>query len=99
MTRRILTMDLVIRLYASFSLKDKRKVRKSLCDRLRQRYNISIAETDYHDTLNTIGLSLAYVALNEATALEMEGTLQDNIDAILELDASGELIEVVTQIA
>ena len=38
-----------LRLENSHSLKDKRHVVKSLKDRLRHKFNVAVAEVDYHD--------------------------------------------------
>jgi len=43
----VLTLEL--RIDHAHSLKDKRQVVKSLKDRLRNRYNVSVAEIDYQD--------------------------------------------------
>jgi uncharacterized protein YlxP (DUF503 family) len=43
----VLTLE--IRLEQSHSLKDKRHVVRSLKDRLRQRFNVSVAEIDFQD--------------------------------------------------
>jgi uncharacterized protein YlxP (DUF503 family) len=44
------------------SLKDKRRVVKSLKDRLRKRFNVSVAETAYQDAWSRAELSVALVA-------------------------------------
>ena len=44
------------------SLKDKRRVVKSLKDRLRSRFNVSVAETAYQDVWGRAQLSIALVA-------------------------------------
>jgi uncharacterized protein len=44
------------------SLKDKRRVVKSLVDRLHQRFRVSIAETDFHDLHQRAEITLAVVA-------------------------------------
>ena len=38
-----------LEVYGAQSLKEKRSVVKSLLDRLRQRHNVSVAETDHQD--------------------------------------------------
>ena len=43
------------------SLKDKRRVLKSLKDRLHNRFNVSVAETDHHDRWQTAELSCCVV--------------------------------------
>ena len=44
------------------SLKDKRRVVKSLKDRLRSRFNVSVAETAHQDVWGRAQLSIALVA-------------------------------------
>ncbi len=50
---------LELKLYESFSLKEKRKVLKALIERARRNFNISIAEVDHNDIHNyaTIGIT------------------------------------------
>ncbi|HEY6130066.1 MAG TPA: DUF503 domain-containing protein [Candidatus Acidoferrum sp.] len=52
----LLTLEL--RLPDAHSLKDKRQVIRSLKDRLRHKFNIAIAELDFHDVwqTSTIGI-------------------------------------------
>jgi uncharacterized protein len=56
------------------SLKEKRKVVKSIVDRIHQRYRISVAETGFHDLHQRAEISLAAVATGEA---EMERMLEE----------------------
>jgi len=49
----------------SYSLKDKRQVVRSVKDRLRQAFNVSVAEVDEEDHRQLIVLGLAMVS-NEA---------------------------------
>jgi uncharacterized protein YlxP (DUF503 family) len=51
-----------LHLPASRSLKDKRRVVKSLIDRVHQRYRVSIAETDFHDLHQRAEIAMAVVA-------------------------------------
>jgi hypothetical protein len=50
-----------LQIESAASLKDKRRVIKSLKDKTRQRFNVSIAEIDDHDDWNyaTIGVVMA----------------------------------------
>ena len=50
------------------SLKDKRRVVKSLKDQIRNRYNCSVAETDYHDLWQRARLSVVVVSNESAHA-------------------------------
>lgn len=56
-------MDFII--YGSRSLKDKRRVLKSLKDQMRSRFNCSVSETDYHDLWQRARLT-ACVVSNES---------------------------------
>jgi uncharacterized protein YlxP (DUF503 family) len=54
-----------LHLAASCSLKDKRQVVRSLVARLRQRFNVAVAEVEEQDSWQTVVLGLAVVS-NEA---------------------------------
>jgi len=55
------------------SLKDKRRVLKSLKDRLHQRFNVSVAETDHHELWQRAELSCGVVARDRAHAQDVLG--------------------------
>lgn len=63
-----------LHLPASRSLKDKRRVVKSLVDRIHQRFRVSIAETDFHDLHQRAEISMAVVTNREA---EMENLMEE----------------------
>jgi len=48
------------------SLKDKRQVRRSLIEKTRQRFNVSVAEVDTQDMHQTLTIGIAVVS-GEAT--------------------------------
>lgn len=50
------------------SLKDKRRVVKSLKDQLRNRFNCSVAETDHHDLWQRAQVSIVVVSNESAHA-------------------------------
>ena len=50
------------------SLKDKRRIMKSLKDRLHNRFNVSVAETDYQDRWQRAELSCCVVATDNRHA-------------------------------
>jgi len=50
------------------SLKDKRQVRRSLIDKTRQRFNVSIAEVDTQDMHQTLTIGIAVVSSEAAHA-------------------------------
>lgn len=66
---------------AARSLKQKRKVVRSLIDRIHQRYRVSIAETDFHDLHQRSEVTLAAVAQDERESLRQMDVIRDLIDS------------------
>lgn len=64
-----------LHLPSSRSLKDKRRVVKSLIDRVHQRYRLSVAETDFHDLHQRAEIGVAVVAAGGES--EMEKMLEE----------------------
>lgn len=60
MTIGVLHMDFLV--HGARSLKDKRRVVKSLKTQLRDRFNCSVAETDYHDVWGRTHLTVCVVS-------------------------------------
>ena len=56
----VLTVDLAV--FEAQTLKDKRRVVQSLKQRLRDRFNVSVAETDYTNTPKRCQLGVALVS-------------------------------------
>lgn len=75
----ILVMRFVIRLSWSHSLKDKRKVKRSLVDSMRNRYNVSVKEVEAQDAQQTLVIGLSYTALSQSEAEQMSETFTDYI--------------------
>lgn len=59
------------------SLKQKRSVVRSLRDRLRARYSISVAETDFQDDVQRAELTVAVAASDRRLAESMLSKLDD----------------------
>lgn len=59
-------MELEIKIPHANSLKDKRKLLKSLIHRTRQKFNVSISELDYLDEARASILGLVIVTNNQA---------------------------------
>jgi hypothetical protein len=67
----VAVLRLALHLPDSHSLKDKRQVIRSLKDRLRRTYSISIAETGEQDTWQSAELLVAYAASDTRHAQEV----------------------------
>ncbi|MGD2122614.1 MAG: DUF503 domain-containing protein [Gemmatimonadota bacterium] len=75
------------------SLKEKRRVVKSLKERLQHRFRVSVAETDHQDTWTRAQLTAAVVASDRAQADSILDSLdrfvvQDGRTVILNVDRS-----------
>lgn len=66
---------------AARGLKEKRKVVKSLIDRIHRRFRVSIAETDLHDLHQRAEISIAAVTLNEYEGRRLMDSIRDLIEA------------------
>lgn len=73
------TLKAYLILRQSRSLKDKRQVVNSIKDKLRQSFNISIAEVDLLDDRQQVVLGMAMVS-NEMSHLQ--GAMQKIVDAL-----------------
>jgi len=72
------------------SLKDKRQVRRSIIDKVRHRFNVSIAEVDTQDMCQTLTIGVAVVSGQVAYAQRS----LDEIIRFIEEHTNAELISV-----
>ena len=76
------------------SLKDKRQVIRSIIERLKSRFNISIAEVGCQDVLRKAEIGLAMVS-NETTHL---GKLMDKVVNFIENDGRVQIVNIEREI-
>lgn len=73
-----------IRLFGMYSLKDKRRVTKSLVSKLQQRFGVSCAEVGANECWGRVLLGIAVVTNQESHALDILNKavlwIEDNID-------------------
>jgi uncharacterized protein YlxP (DUF503 family) len=67
----VLSATIVLKLHDPRSLKDKRQVVKSVCERVRNRFNVSIAEVDDLESWQLATLGLAVVSNDQRRAAEL----------------------------
>lgn len=81
-----------IKLYAPWvhSLKEKRMIARSLIKKLRNRYNVSVIESDAQNIHQTIILSIAFLADNNALA----DSIYEKIYSFVESNTDAEVAEV-----
>jgi len=88
----LLTLEL--RLEGSHSLKQKRQVVRALKARLRQRFNVSVAETDHQDSWQRARIDIAVVS-GDRTALETQiRTIETDAEEFLGGDLADSRVEL-----
>ena len=73
---------ITLRLAGSFSLKDKRRVVNSVRERVRSKFNVSVAEVDQNDAWQTAVIGVTCVSNNVRHADQM----LDNVLSFIESD-------------
>ncbi|KUJ96642.1 MAG: hypothetical protein XD41_0402 [Desulfonauticus sp. 38_4375] len=85
-------LKVTFRLHGIFSLKEKRKISSSLKQKLRNKYNISIAEVENQDSTDflTIGVSTLSNEMRQTESILSK--VKDSIEAM----TSEEIVEINT---
>jgi uncharacterized protein YlxP (DUF503 family) len=84
-----------LHLPGSRSLKDKRRVVKSLIERVHQRYRLSIAETDFHDLHQRAEIAVAAVTAGGESEMQK---LMDEVRNLVESEPEAYLTRWEPQI-
>ncbi len=77
-------LEITISIPQANSLKDKRKVLKSVKDRLRNNFNVSVAEIDNHDVWRTATIGVAVVSRDTSYANGVLSRVQDALGGLRE---------------
>lgn len=80
-----------IRLFDSYSLKDKRSVVKSILQKARQQFNISISEIEDFDLLNKATIGIAIVS----NSTQLNQQVFDKVVAFIENNYEVEVISII----
>lgn len=83
-----MVMDLHSR--STHSLKEKRQIVTSIKEKLKQKFNISIIESDYQDTWQKIQLAIAMVSNSKAII----GKVFDQVEDFIYLNYPVQLVTV-----
>ena len=78
----------------AFSLKDKRMVVKSLIDRIKNKYNVSVAEIEMNDIHNRIVIGFACVSNDSRHA----STIINNVINFIEKATDAEVLDILVEI-
>ena len=88
-------LSLELHLQEAHSLKDKRQVVRSLKDRIRRRYNVSVAEIDHQSTWQLCTVAVVAVASNRAGVESLLGSVERTAAEILGRDLADSSIELI----
>ena len=87
----VLTLEL--RLYDAHSLKDKRHTVKGLKDRLRNKFNVAVAEIDYQDLWQRSLISAVTVSSDHGHAEQVLQLVEREASALLGASLVGTTVE------
>jgi uncharacterized protein YlxP (DUF503 family) len=77
-----------IHLPYSRSLKEKRKTIKSMVERMRSRFNVSIIEADYHDLWQRCQLAFAVVGGDQSEVTFIVDAMEDTVNSYDEVEVT-----------
>ncbi len=75
------------------SLKEKRSVLKSLMAKIRNKFNVSVAETDAQDIHQTLVITIVAVAATH----QLADSIMDNIQRYIEGNTDAEIVGIETE--
>ena len=87
----VLTLEIVLE--NSHSLKDKRHVVKSLKDRLRNKFNVAVAEIDYQDLWQRAVVAAVTVSSDRGHAEQVLQSVEAEAAALLGPELAGATVE------
>jgi uncharacterized protein YlxP (DUF503 family) len=90
----VLTLEL--RLENSHSLKEKRHVVQSLKERLRNRFNVAVAEIDYQDLWQRAALAAVTVSSDQVHAEKVLRSVEDEAASLLGQELVGATVEWIS---
>lgn len=86
----ILIMEVTLRASWVHSLKEKRMVVKSIVQKLKNKFNISVAEIENQDIHNTIVVGIAGICANSA---QLDSTME-HIITFIECNTDAEIVHI-----
>ena len=87
-------LQMALEVPEAFSLKDKRRIIRSLVERVRKRFNVSVAEIGQLDVWNRASLGVAIIANNRRFVNESLQKVEDFIEnetSVLVIDRDMEI--------
>jgi len=91
---KILIMSITLRASWSHSLKEKRMVVKSIIQKLKNKFNISVAEVDQQDIHQTIVIGVVGIC---GTTSQLDSTME-HIITYIESNTDAEIIDIQKEV-
>ncbi|NLC04996.1 MAG: DUF503 domain-containing protein [Erysipelothrix sp.] len=91
---KIAVTKIVLHFDESFSLKDKRKLKNSLIDKVKVRFNVAISEVDTMDDIKTLTLGVSVVSNSEHHSMKM----LNNVITFIEHMTPSSIIQVESDV-
>ncbi|SDN34081.1 hypothetical protein SAMN04488516_101456 [Desulfonauticus submarinus] len=85
-------LKIKFKLHAVFSLKEKRKIAQSLKQKIKNKYNIAIAEVNHQDSLDFLEFGIVTIS-NKMNQIE---SILKKVQNYIEAMSSEEIIEIHT---
>jgi len=82
-------------IYEAFSLKDKRRVIKSILDKVRNKYNVSAAEIDQNDKWRTSVIGICTVSNNTVQVEKVLASVISFIERDVRVEITGYHIDII----
>jgi len=82
------TCQIEILIFESNSLKEKRHVIKSIIERIKSRFNVSVAEVEYQELWNRTMIGIAVVSNNKQLC-------ESSISSVIEFIDNDERVEII----
>lgn len=84
---------LIIKLYAPWvhSLKEKRMITRSIINKTRNKFNVSVSEIEHQDIHQTITIGVAFIAANMAQS----DSISEHIISFIESSTEAEVTDII----
>ncbi|QII82175.1 DUF503 domain-containing protein [Jeotgalibaca arthritidis] len=80
------TVEISMRLFDSFSLKDKRSIVKSILKKMHNRYNASLAEVGFQEMINQSQLAVAVASQSKLIAQQTVEMIIRDMENLYEVE-------------
>ncbi len=80
------TVEISMRLFDSFSLKDKRSIVKSILRKMHNRYNASLAEVGFQEMINQSQLAVAVASQSKLIAQQTVEMIIRDMENLYEVE-------------